>query len=82
MALVKPPRVQYRYEVQADVTGRPTPGHYADGTQYFNVLAFRDDGSARNPVRVIARTATVEEAWEIVNCLTRCTASLHGHSED
>lgn len=78
MALINPPRSRYRYEVQCDVAGRPTPGHYADGTQYFNVLAFRDDGSVRNPVRVIARTATVEEAREIVACLTRCTASLHG----
>lgn len=71
MARVIPTRTTYRYEVATNANGAPFRGKFDDGGYYFNVISIREGGTL--PVRIVARTETLEDARllaDALNCHT------------
>jgi hypothetical protein len=72
-----PQHALYSYDLQRHPDGTPKVLAFADGKPYVNVYAMRSIGQSRNPVRIIARTRTVEDAQALVDALIRYTQGIN-----
>lgn len=73
MAHIVPDRVEYTYRVATNPDGSPFVGHFTDGSRYYNVTSVRRAEDSVNPVRIVARTTTLEDAQMLTDALNRHT---------
>jgi hypothetical protein len=73
MAHIVPDRVEYTYRVATNPDGNPFVGRFTDGSHYYNVISVRRTEDTANPVRIVARTMTLEDAQMLTAALNRHT---------
>lgn len=73
MPRFRPPRAEYEYSVMVRDDGTPVRGTFEDGSHYYNIIAKCRTEQVTVEFRIIARTATLEDAELLASALNRHT---------